>query len=178
VDHLLQGELDKFSKEFPDYVLDQLSYYDVGSSSKSRSSSVDITKSQRCIGKQAEYVYHAFTYSMCLIAERAGFKVVSNQETGLGRCDVRIEPTKEDLDTAVILEFKIRQDNEDLVGAAERALDQIKEKYYHAGLPQWVKKRIEAGISFCGKLAHVKICLLDGSKNWQVVSSCSTPSKS
>ncbi|CAG8663284.1 253_t:CDS:2, partial [Paraglomus brasilianum] len=32
VDHLLQGELDKFSKEFPDYVLDRVSYYGVGSS--------------------------------------------------------------------------------------------------------------------------------------------------
>ena len=77
VDHFLQGELDKFSNEFPDYVLDQLSSYDLGSS-KSGSSSADITKSQKCIGnrKQAEYVYHAFTYFMCLIAECTGFKEV------------------------------------------------------------------------------------------------------
>jgi len=128
VDHLLQGELDKFSKEFPDYVLDHVSYYDVGSSKSGssirfnplRKGKLQI-KSQKHIGKQAEYVYHAFTYSMCLIAERVGFRVVSNQETGLGRCDVCIEPTKEDLDTAVILEFKVKQDNEYLVGAAERA---------------------------------------------------------
>ncbi|RHZ86569.1 hypothetical protein Glove_49g29 [Diversispora epigaea] len=140
LDNLLHGNLNLFSKEFENMIVDTLSYYEVGGSQS---------------GTKAEYVYHAFCLGMFANARDRGFIVRSNREDGFGRYDVKIVPKPGVDETAIIIEFKVVRDKKDLHDMAQEGLLQIEEKRYRVGLEENVKRLLEIGIAFEGKKACV-----------------------
>ena len=59
---------------------------------------------------------------------------------------------------AIVIEFKIAKDIDDLEKRAEDALNQIKEKGYDMELKsEWYKNIIRYGISFCEKDCLVRV---------------------
>ena len=103
---------------------------------------------------EPERFYHGFVLGL-LVDLQERYAVSSNRESGFGRYDVVLEP-KNDQDDAIILEFKVRDEEEeaDLKATVQEALDQIEKKKYDAsliarGIP---KDRIRKyGFAFQGK---------------------------
>ena len=92
-----------------------------------------------------------------LIVELADrYTVTSNRESGYGRYDVVLEPLHKEEDDAVILEFKVydEEDEETLQDTVQSALAQIEEKQYGLALtakgiaPERIRKY---GFAFEGK---------------------------
>jgi hypothetical protein len=87
--------------------------------------------------KEPERFYHGFVLG--LLADRVRTHILkSNRESGFGRYDVILEP-KNPNDTAVIMEFKVRnarKGEKTLEDTAQNALKQIEEKHYDADLLQ------------------------------------------
>lgn len=89
---------------------------------------------------EPERFYHGLVLG--LLVELAGkYLVISNRESGFGRCDVMLEPMAEQLD-AMIIEFKVFNPRQEdcLEDTLKRALKQIEDKSYDTSL-------IEKGIS-------------------------------
>lgn len=83
---------------------------------------------------QPERFYHGFVLGLAVeLADR--YMITSNRESGLGRCDVIMEP-KNEIDNAVIMEFKVKNSVEEksLSDSADAALKQIEDKRYQADL--------------------------------------------
>ena len=81
--------------------------------------------------------------------------VKSNEESGLGRYDVSIEPRNKN-NRAYILEFKVTKNEEDLEKESKEAIEQIISKKYDVSLKErGVKEIVFLGIAFCGKLLKV-----------------------
>lgn len=83
---------------------------------------------------EPERFYHGFVLGL-LVELQERYAVTSNRESGFGRYDVILEP-KNDMDDAIILEFKVRDADEeaDLAATVQSALKQIEEKKYAASL--------------------------------------------
>ena len=118
--------------------IEMFSYFDTG-----RSPSVE----------EPERFYHGFVLGMMVeLADR--YVITSNRESGFRRYDVILEPRLPE-DNAVILEFKVQEEDEaELSDTVEGALRQIEERNYKAaltakGIPE---ERIRSyGFAFCGK---------------------------
>lgn len=104
---------------------------------------------------QPERFYHGFVLGL-IVDLQDRYIITSNRESGLGRYDVMLEPKKPQEDDAIILEFKVydEEDEADLKATVKSALVQIEEKQYAAqliarGIP---KERIRSyGFAFEGK---------------------------
>lgn len=84
---------------------------------------------------EPERFYHGFVLG--LIVELQGrYIITSNRESGFGRYDVMLEPKNPKQDPAMILEFKVQDEEEEgtLKDTVDAALRQIQEKKYAAGL--------------------------------------------
>ena len=87
--------------------------------------------------------------------------MTSNRESGFGRYDVVIEPKNSEKNPAIIIEFKVR-DNEDektLQDTAKAALAQIEEKQYDSaliakGIPE--DRIYKYGFAFEGKTVLIE----------------------
>lgn len=126
---LINGDIEIFEGLFKEFVLNNLSYFDLS-------------------GKEPERVYHAFVLGM-LVSLSEDYEVKSNKESGYGRYDVMIIP-KDTSKLGIIIEFK-KIDyflNYTIEEATNAALKQIEDKKYEAEL-------LERGISNLIKLAIV-----------------------
>jgi hypothetical protein len=79
-----------------------------------------------------ERFYHGFVLGV-LVGLGSRYEVLSNRESGLGRCDVMIAPTTAG-QPGVVLEFKVREKDETVEQALLRAEQQIRERRYAQGL--------------------------------------------
>ncbi len=104
-------------------------------------------------GEEPERFYHGFVLGLMVELE-GRYVITSNRESGFGRYDVMLEPKVRE-DNAIVIEFKVQEEDEkELADTVQRALEQIREKDYMAGLVAKgiAKERIRAyGFAFCGK---------------------------
>ena len=110
---------------------------------------------KRPSGQEPERFYHGFVLGLMVDLQR-NYIVTSNRESGFGRYDVMIEPKDPEKSPAVIIEFKVYDEEEEqtLKETAQAALTQIEEKQYAAtllakGVPE--NKIYKYGFAFEGK---------------------------
>ena len=130
---LITGDIKIFAGLFKEFVINNLSYFDVS-------------------GKEPERVYHAFVLGM-LVSLSEGYEVKSNKESGYGRYDVMIIP-KDSSKIGIIIEFKkIDYFLDDTIEyATVAALKQIEDKKYETELlEKGVKDIVKLAIVFKGK---------------------------
>ena len=107
---------------------------------------------------KSEIFYHGLILGMMFYLDR-DYIVKSNEESGLGRYDVSIEPRNKN-NRAYILEFKVTKNEEDLEKESKEAIEQIISKKYDTSLKErGVKGIVFLGIAFCGKLVKVNFKL-------------------
>ena len=103
---------------------------------------------------KSEIFYHGLILGMMFYLDR-DYIVKSNEESGLERYDVSIEPRNKN-NRAYILEFKVTKNEEDLEKESKEAIEQIISKKYDVSLKdRGVKEIVFLGIAFCGKLLKV-----------------------
>lgn len=131
--NLVTGDIENFGYAFQEFVMNNLSYFDVS-------------------GKEPEKVYHAFVLGM-LVSISNTHKVKSNKESGFGRYDVMIIP-KDISKPGIIIEFKKINvlSKETIEQGKEEALKQIdRMKYDEELINCGVKNIIKLAIVFKGK---------------------------
>ncbi|MZK52082.1 AAA family ATPase [Clostridium beijerinckii] len=102
-----------------------------------------------------ENFYHGFVVGV--LANMHDYIVKSNREGGTGRSDLFIKSVSK-RGVAIVIEFKIAKDIDDLEKRAEDALKQIKEKGYDTELrSEGYKNIVKYGISFFEKDCYVKL---------------------
>ena len=107
---------------------------------------------------KSEIFYHGLILGMMFYLDR-DYIVKSNEESGLGRYDVSIEPRNKN-NRAYILEFKVTKNEEDLEKESKEAIEQIISKKYDTSLKErGVKEIVFLGIAFCSKLVKVNFKL-------------------
>ena len=140
VKSLLQADKKAMNAYMNRVALNTFSYFDTGNKPS---------------GIEPERFYHGFVLGLLVELQRE-YIITSNRESGFGRYDVMIEPKKPEHNDAIILEFKVHdeEDEESLKDTVAAALKQIEDKQYAAqlearGIP---KERIRKyGIAFQGK---------------------------
>jgi hypothetical protein len=102
-----------------------------------------------------ENFYHGFVVRV--LANMHDYIVKSNREGGRGRSDVFVKsPSLRGI--AIVIEFKVAENLDDLEKKADDAIQQIKEKGYDLELRgEGYKNIIKYGIAFCKKDCLVKI---------------------
>ena len=133
MDALLDGNIEEFERRLQNIFLVNTSFYDL----------------------KGEKVYHSLFLGM-LIWLRDKYEVKSNGERGHRRYDAMLIPLDK-IKPAYVFEFKVSKTIKGLTAKAEEALEQIKEKQYHAGLKEkGISKIYKIGIAFKGKNVKVK----------------------
>ncbi len=104
---------------------------------------------------EPERSYHLFVLGLLVLLEES-YLVKSNRESGYGRYDILLIP-RDPQRWGIIIEFKKVTSGESMSEAADRALDQIREKAYGTELLQHgVHKRVAFGVACEGKDILVK----------------------
>ncbi|MDR0505656.1 MAG: PD-(D/E)XK nuclease domain-containing protein, partial [Dysgonamonadaceae bacterium] len=127
------GDAETFEEILNDELFDSISYFD-----------------------SAESFYHGFLLG--LLRGATEYILLSNRESGLGRCDV-IMKFETPRGKAVIFEFKLAKKMNQLEDLSLEALNQIEYKKYVADLIDEgykPEKIFKYGIAFCGKVCAVK----------------------
>jgi len=137
---LLLGDVKAMNAYMNRVALNMFSYFDTG---------------KRPSGEEPERFYHGFVLGL-MVELQSRYTITSNRESGFGRYDVMLEPRDPKRDEAIIMEFKVRdpEDEADLKDTAAAALKQIEEKQYAAWLMSHgvEKDRIRSyGFAFQGK---------------------------
>ena len=105
---------------------------------------------------QPEALYHGFVLGLLVHLENQ-YEVRSNSETGLGRADVTMRP-KTPGRPGVVIEFKVKRENQSADVALEDAAQQVREKRYAAGLTAvGISPVYEYAMAFDGKQAYVEL---------------------
>ena len=126
---LLDGDAEGFAEQISKLLKRSISFYD-----------------------NKESFYHGLVSG--LLTGAGDYKVESNRETGSGRSDLILYQQGRFIN-AVILEFKVCRENEEIDKAAKRALEQIDERGY-AAEPETRGYRniIKYGVAFKDKLCY------------------------
>ena len=113
-----------------------------------------LLKSTSFMDTKNEDFYHGLVLGMMFYLDNH-YYVKSNEESGLGRYDVVIEPKNKN-NRGFILEFKVVKNEDNLEKVSEEAIEQITEKKYDVGLKdRGVKDVTFVGIAFCRKVVKV-----------------------
>ena len=108
---LLSGDLDSMNTYMSEIAENTFSFFDTG-------------------GKEPERFYHAFVLGL-IVDLKERYEIVSNRESGLGRCDVVLFPLRKG-DRGIVIEFKTRlpRKEKSLEDTCASALGQIADKRY------------------------------------------------
>ena len=134
---LTTGEIEIFAGLFEQFVISNLSYFDVS-------------------GTEPERVYHAFVLGM-LISLSEQYEVKSNKESGYGRYDVMLIP-RDTSQIGIVIEFKKIDDflkttiEEGIIAALKQIGDM---KYSQELIDKGIDKIIKLAIVFKGKEIRV-----------------------
>lgn len=132
----VQGEVALINTLLQQFVMKSMSYFDIPNTEPEKS-------------------YHLFVLGL-LVAQSGHYSVKSNRESGIGRYDIMIMPKNQN-EPAIVIEFKKVLPGETLETAAQKAVDQIKEKNYVQELYDLHYKNVRAyGIAFEGKQVLTK----------------------
>ena len=145
VQALLVGDIKAMNVYMNRMALGSFSYFDTG---------------KRPSGAEPERFYHGFVLGL-LVDLQDRYVITSNRESGFGRYDVVIEPKEPEKQDAYILEFKVRDadDEKDLQDTVAAALRQIEERQYATGLMEHgiAKEHIHSyGFAFEGKQVLIR----------------------
>ena len=101
-----------------------------------------------------EDFYHGLVLGMMFYLDNH-YYVKSNEESGLGRYDLMIEPRNKN-NRGFILEFKVTKDENSLEKVSKEAVEQIIEKKYDVALKdRGIEDITLVGVAFCGKMVKV-----------------------
>ena len=101
-----------------------------------------------------EDFYHGLVLGMMFYLNNH-YYVKSNEESGLGRYDLMIEPKNKNT-RGFILEFKVTKDENSLEKVSKEAVNQIIEKKYDVTLKnRGIEDVTLVGVAFCGKLVKI-----------------------
>ena len=101
-----------------------------------------------------EDFYHGLVLGMMFYLDNH-YYVKSNEESGLGRYDLMIEPKNKN-NRGFILEFKVTKDESSLEKVSKEAVNQIIEKKYDVALKdRGIEDVTLVGVAFCGKMVKV-----------------------
>lgn len=133
---LKENNIERFEILLQQMVLNSLSYHDTD---------------------KEEKFYHILLLGMIQSLDEE-YHIHSNQESGLGRYDIELEPRNKNK-RGYILELKVASSEEQLKERAEEGLAQISEKKYDSVLKErGIKEIIYIGIAFHGKKVCIKYC--------------------
>jgi hypothetical protein len=102
--------------------------------------------------KKAELFYSGFMLGLVNMLS-SSYIITSEQESGSGRADIIMIPKAGREDNAIIIEYKIAKNTEDLALVAQMGLKQIIDKQYDVKVKEHyhVKMIIKLSLAFCGK---------------------------
>lgn len=102
--------------------------------------------------RKAELFYSGFMLGLINMLSPS-YIISSEQESGSGRADIIMIPKVGKGDKAIIIEYKIAKNAEDLALVAQMGLKQIIDKQYDVKIRQYqyVKQILKISIAFCGK---------------------------
>ena len=137
---LLAGRLKEMNAYMNNVALRTFSYFDTGKGP---------------CGAEPEKFYHGFVLGL-IVELRRDYVITSNRESGYGRYDIVIEPKNPDEHDAIIIEFKVHDEDDEasLRDTVQAALAQIEEKKYAENLVERgiARDRIRSyGFAFEGK---------------------------
>lgn len=133
---LKENNIERFEILLQQMVLNSLSYHDTD---------------------KEEKFYHILLLGMIQSLDEE-YHIHSNQESGLGRYDIELEPRNKNK-RGYILELKVASSEEELKERAEEGLAQISEKKYDNVLKErGIKEITYIGIAFHGKKVCIKYC--------------------
>ena len=133
---LKENNIERFEILLQQMVLNSLSYHDTD---------------------KEEKFYHILLLGMIQSLDEE-YHIHSNQESGLGRYDIELEPKNKNK-RGYILELKVASSEEQLKERAEEGLAQISEKKYDNVLKErGIKEITYIGIAFHGKKVCIKYC--------------------
>lgn len=133
---LKENNIERFEILLQQMVLNSLSYHDTD---------------------KEEKFYHILLLGMIQSLDEE-YHIYSNQESGLGRYDIELEPRNKNK-RGYILELKVASSEEQLKERAEEGLAQISEKKYDSVLKErGIKEITYIGIAFHGKKVCIKYC--------------------
>ncbi len=113
-----------------------------------------LLKSTSFMDTKNEDFYHGLVLGMMFYLDNH-YYVKSNEESGLGRYDVVIEPKNKN-NRGFVLEFKVVKNEDNLEKISEEAIEQIMEKKYDADLRnRGISEIAFVGAAFCGKMVKV-----------------------
>ena len=116
-----------------------------------------LTQSVSSFDTAGENFYHGFMLGLCALL--GGTFVTSNRESGDGRYDIQLKPTRKGL-PGILIELKAEKNcsDEKLKKLSEAALHQINDKKYDTELTlAGVKTIYKYGVAFSGKRVEITI---------------------
>ena len=116
-----------------------------------------LTQSVSSFDTVGENFYHGFMLGLCALL--GGYFITSNRESGDGRYDIQLKPTKKDL-PGILIELKAEKNctEDGLKKLSETALRQMIDKKYDTEMiTQGVKIIYKYGVVFSGKKVEVTV---------------------